>query len=308
MNRQTLGVIGSLALFVGVFTPIISLPMVGAQNLFQNGRGDGMILLPIAALSLLVTVTKRFRWLILFGLASLGLLAVEYLFIQSRISEMRVSMERELADNPFRGFGDAMLQAVQLQWGWAVLVAGAAALTVAGFLPGPRPVPVPQSILGGEDRTPAEDVEEPERETSPAVVAALILLALIGGGVFFVAQREKAVADREATAAREEAQRRQQQEETAKREAISQLRLDDFEWDSSEYSRRIVGRVINGSSRRFSMVKVEFSLEDRRGNLVGTASDYVSSLEPGESWRFSCFVSERGYLTARLRELSGTPD
>jgi len=66
---------------------------------------------------------------------------------------------------------------------------------------------------------------------------------------------------------------------------ISQLSLKDWNWDQSGYSSAIVGTVVNESSRHLRMVRIEFSIMDRQGNLLGTTSDYVSSLTPGESSR-----------------------
>jgi hypothetical protein len=44
-KRQLLGIIGSAILFIGVFMPIVKLPVVGEMNYFHNGRGDGVIIL-----------------------------------------------------------------------------------------------------------------------------------------------------------------------------------------------------------------------------------------------------------------------
>ena len=63
MNRQTLGFIGAAALFVGVFTPIISLPLIGSINYFQNGNGDGVIVMCFALLALLFVVRGSYRLL-----------------------------------------------------------------------------------------------------------------------------------------------------------------------------------------------------------------------------------------------------
>ena len=131
-RRQVLGVAGAATLFVGVFLPIVSLPIVGAQNYFQNGRGDGTILLFIAGVALLATLAKRFAWVSIAGIVSLALLAYTFIAFRSRIAEMRAAMDRDLADNPFKGIGEAMMQSVQLQWGWAVLVVGALLLCAAG--------------------------------------------------------------------------------------------------------------------------------------------------------------------------------
>lgn len=37
-----LGVIGSIVLFIAVFMPLFSVPIVGNVNYFQNGKGDGV--------------------------------------------------------------------------------------------------------------------------------------------------------------------------------------------------------------------------------------------------------------------------
>jgi len=42
MNRKQLfGLIGSIVLFVGVFAPVVSVPIVGNMNYFQNGKVTG---------------------------------------------------------------------------------------------------------------------------------------------------------------------------------------------------------------------------------------------------------------------------
>lgn len=45
MNRQVVGFIGAAALGLGVFMPLVSMPIVGTINYFNNGRGDGIIVL-----------------------------------------------------------------------------------------------------------------------------------------------------------------------------------------------------------------------------------------------------------------------
>jgi len=43
-------------------------------------------------------------------------------------------MKSQLADNPFRGLADMVMQSVQLQWGWALLIVGAAMLIASAAL------------------------------------------------------------------------------------------------------------------------------------------------------------------------------
>ncbi len=133
MNRQTLGLVGAAVLFVGVFTPIVSLPIVGSMNYFQNGHGDGVLILAFALLALLFVVRRAFRLLCIPGFGSLAVLAITFINLQNKLAEAKGSMARDLADNPFRGLAEAMVGTVQLQWGWAVLVVGAVVLLIAAF-------------------------------------------------------------------------------------------------------------------------------------------------------------------------------
>lgn len=132
--RQILGLVGSLILFIGVFTPIINLPIVGSMNYFQNGRGDGVIILVLAAFSVFLTLNKRYKFLLFTGGVSLAILAFTFITFQVRMSQMQSQMKESMKDNPFGGLGEAMLSTVQIQWGWAILIVGAALLIVAALL------------------------------------------------------------------------------------------------------------------------------------------------------------------------------
>lgn len=134
MNKpQIIGLIGSAILFVGVFTPIVSIPILGSMNYFQNGRGDGVFILALALISVLVILARKYRGLIITGGLSLGMLIFTFITFQLRMSQAQASMKEQMSGNIFAGIGEAMFDAVQLQWGWAVLVIGAVAVFIAGF-------------------------------------------------------------------------------------------------------------------------------------------------------------------------------
>ncbi len=57
--KQLLGLIGASLLFIGVFTPIISYPMVGSLNTFQHTRWEGPLILILAVISLFLSLTGR---------------------------------------------------------------------------------------------------------------------------------------------------------------------------------------------------------------------------------------------------------
>jgi hypothetical protein len=125
-TKQLLGLIGSTILFIGVFTPIVSFPFRGSVNYFQNGKGSGTAVLILAVISLVLASAKKYKGLWFTGLASLCLILIRFMHFQSKMSQIKTNLGGNLAGNPFRGFADFAMQSVQLQWGWALLIGGAA--------------------------------------------------------------------------------------------------------------------------------------------------------------------------------------
>jgi hypothetical protein len=134
-RKRMLGVLGSIVLFIGVFTPIVSVPIVGNVNYFQNGKGDGVIILVLALISLILTLTNKFRALWLTGIGSLGVMIFTFINFQLKMSEAKAQMESQLSGNPFRGFADLAIQSIQIQWGWAVMIVGAGLVIAAAAVP-----------------------------------------------------------------------------------------------------------------------------------------------------------------------------
>jgi hypothetical protein len=133
-TKQLLGLIGSAVLFVGVFAPIISLPIVGNMNYFQNGKGDGTIILVLAVISFIVVLLKMFCVLWFTGLGSIALLVFAFVNFQKIFTDINTQTGTELAGNPFGGLADMAMQSVQIQWGWALLIIGAILLIASAAI------------------------------------------------------------------------------------------------------------------------------------------------------------------------------
>lgn len=133
-TKQLLGVIGSVILFVGVFSPVVSAPFTGDMNYFRNGKPEGIIVLVLAVTSLVLALTKNHKWMWITGISSLGAILFTFIDFQSRMSEIKSELDSTLAGNPFRGIADMALQSVQLQWGWALLVIGSGLIVASAAL------------------------------------------------------------------------------------------------------------------------------------------------------------------------------
>ncbi len=143
------GIKCTVTVILGVFMPIVSAPIVGNINYFMNGKGDGVVILILAAAAAILTFTGRVRHVVWPGAAALLMLGFTFIRFQYGMAEMRRRMETELAGNPFRGLADMATNSIQLQWGWAVLVLGAGLLIYAG-------ITARRQISSPEDSTPAQ--------------------------------------------------------------------------------------------------------------------------------------------------------
>ncbi len=60
--RRTLALIGAVEVFVGVFAPIVSLPLLGSANFFGNGQNrSGVILLMLAVGSAVLDFFEKYQ-------------------------------------------------------------------------------------------------------------------------------------------------------------------------------------------------------------------------------------------------------
>jgi hypothetical protein len=68
--KQLLAIAGAALQFIGVFLPIVSVPLLGTQNYFQNGKGDGIIILVLSVISIVLATARLFPGLWVTGLSS----------------------------------------------------------------------------------------------------------------------------------------------------------------------------------------------------------------------------------------------
>jgi hypothetical protein len=122
-----LGLAGSAALLIGVFCPLVTLPIVGSISYIHNGRGDGIFVAVLAAISLVLVLCRFWVGLWFTSVLSLGILGFTFINFQVRLQEMK----QELAGNPFGGIAET----VSLSWGFAVIIVGAALLIAAAAVP-----------------------------------------------------------------------------------------------------------------------------------------------------------------------------
>lgn len=133
-TKQLLGLIGSIFLIIGVFAPIVGVPVMGNMNYFQIGEIDGAIVLVLAVISVGLVLAKKYKGLWFAGTGSLGVMLFTFINFKSKISQANTDIDSELADNLFSGLGDMALESVHLQWGFALLIVGAALIIASAAM------------------------------------------------------------------------------------------------------------------------------------------------------------------------------
>ena len=135
MNTQKiLGLSGSAVLALGAFVPIVSFPIIGTINYFNNGQGDGIFIVLLAAVAAVLAFLGQYKFLWIPGGASLVLLLITLTRFIQVVNDAQSEITDSLAGNPFAGLAEGLMASVQLQWGWMLLFLGSVVIISASFV------------------------------------------------------------------------------------------------------------------------------------------------------------------------------
>lgn len=125
--------IGSAIAGVGVFLPVLRAPVVGEVSYFLNGHGDGVFILIAAAISAIAAYAGYTTLCVICGLVTSGFLTLYYVHVQSLLG----GAERDVQQNGglFAGLGQMLIQSVQIEYGFYVMVVGGVLMVIGAFLP-----------------------------------------------------------------------------------------------------------------------------------------------------------------------------
>lgn len=137
MNRKKiLGFSGSAVMVLGTFMPIVSMPF-GSITYFNNGQGDGVFILLLAAAAAVLAWRGLYKFLWMPGaVASVLMLLALSRFIQT-MNEAKSQLS-SLSGNIFSGLATGLMNSIQLQFGWVFLFLGSLTLVAASFVPEPE--------------------------------------------------------------------------------------------------------------------------------------------------------------------------
>ena len=134
-TKHVTGLIGSIMLIIGAFAPVVRVPFFGQINYFNNGTGDGAIILVLGAISLILVVLNKYTPLAFTGIGSLLVASYTYINFSSKIEQGQAALSKNLAGNPFRGIAEGIAGAAQIEWAIPMVVIGSILLVAASYKP-----------------------------------------------------------------------------------------------------------------------------------------------------------------------------
>ena len=129
-KKQITGFIGSILLAAGVFAPLINLPAFKSIS-YLNREVEPVIILILAAISFVLIITKKYKWLWLTGVGSLLTLIFSFIYFQIWFHEIRLNMETLTKGG---SLADRVIPAAQYQWGGVLLILGSVLIIISAVI------------------------------------------------------------------------------------------------------------------------------------------------------------------------------
>jgi predicted nucleic acid-binding Zn ribbon protein len=117
-------IVGSLLLAISPFAPFVSVPILGRVTLFQQGKGDGVILIVVSLVAMGLSFFGRYGFLWVSGALGLFEIGNLFYFFYQRLPEIIDNYNRETKGNEFGPIGNIALSNVDADWGVMILLLG----------------------------------------------------------------------------------------------------------------------------------------------------------------------------------------
>lgn len=149
-TSRSLGLTGSVLLFVGVFLPAVSVPVEGSIAYFRGGAADAVVVLALAVLSAFFVARGLYRGLWLTGPGALAVVGFTLFRQWQRLTSARRGLPEGLPEGPLRELEQLAVESVQVEYGIPVMALGALLVIGGALAAGSRRGAAEGSPKGGD--------------------------------------------------------------------------------------------------------------------------------------------------------------
>jgi hypothetical protein len=136
-SPATLTIAGTFALLFALFSPLVTIPMLGSINYTKLGWQWVVLVLLISA-AVTITLLKKYHLLWIVAALAAGLVSYTFTFIQLSLMDLHHLGEPSVTDDPGTSLGKiftAVFTASSgLDWAWPIVIAGVALLYSAWLI------------------------------------------------------------------------------------------------------------------------------------------------------------------------------
>ena len=140
--KQIIGIIGSLLLILGVFIPLVKIPIIGgmalAPTFYDSSKLDAIIVIAIAVISIFLVVAKRYILLWVSGFALLAVVSIRGIQTIQKLYSAKSTAEKifgeKLAAKITGKLTNIAIDRVHISWGLIFLIVGAILIILCAVL------------------------------------------------------------------------------------------------------------------------------------------------------------------------------
>lgn len=135
MDSRILGIVGGVLVLLGMFLPLVTVT-IGSAGMSQSvsffdsirgGSWEGWVLMLLGIASIILAVLRKYKFLIVTGVITLGIVVLNYINMKSSLAKAMGSADAETLER--------MGVDVSTNWlGWLVLIIGSLVLIAAGAM------------------------------------------------------------------------------------------------------------------------------------------------------------------------------
>ena len=122
----------------GVFSPILRGPIIGRVTYLEFSRGEAIVVTAFALIAAFLVLVRKPGMVWLMGTGALATSAYSFIRIQVSLSGSAPMGLKNLFNSPFEGINQLARHAMQIDWGWGLLLGGAILVIAAGNIKGYR--------------------------------------------------------------------------------------------------------------------------------------------------------------------------